>query len=72
MALFWVVIRALGALAIVPVFRDRAQDWLFDILNCEVIALPDTDLLAFVLGLLRLACNVETVTARDGDYSPKR
>ena len=56
-------------LAIVPVFLNRPHDQLFDVLDCDVIAALDTDLLAYILGSLRLACDVETVAARDG-YRP--
>jgi hypothetical protein len=34
--------------------------------------LLNTDLLAYVLRLLRLACKVETITAYDGNLSPTR
>jgi hypothetical protein len=61
-----------GWIAIVSVFLDRTHDQLFDILDCNVIASLDTDLLAYVLGLFRLACHVETVAAGDLDQPTAR
>ena len=66
-----VVIRA-PCVRSVSVFLDRTHNQLFDIVDCNVIASLDADLLAYVLGLLRLACDVDTVAARDGDHSPAR
>ena len=66
-----VVIRA-ACVAGISVFLDRTHDQLFDIVDCNVIASLDADLFAYVLGLLRLACDVDTVAARDGDHSPAR
>ena len=45
---------------------------LFDILDCNVLTTLDTDLLAHVLGLFRLACHVETVAAGDRDHPAAR
>jgi hypothetical protein len=59
-------------IAIVSVFLDRTHDQLFDVLDRNVIASLDADLLAYVLGLFRLARHVETVAAGDRDRSIAR
>jgi hypothetical protein len=60
----WLRLRSFRYSAIAPKIS-------FDILYCEVITFLDTDLLAYVPSLLRLACKAETITACDGDRSPK-
>jgi hypothetical protein len=49
--------------AVVSVFLDRAQDQLFDILDCEVIESLDIDRLADVRGLVGLTwcCRISTL-----------